>query len=99
MVARRLDGLALRYHLVANRTHLVAGVAVFGAGGVDGAAHFSLVAEGADIVFRVGLAAGAGVGCVALCGAGRSGHGLDEIVGVCLALAAAGADTIFIIMA
>ena len=34
VMAGRLDGLSLRYHLAANGAHLVAGVTVFGAGRV-----------------------------------------------------------------
>lgn len=98
MMAGRLDDLARRYLLVADAALHVAGVAVFGAGrsfGIDG---YARMTEGANIVFRVGLAAGAGIGRVALLCAGWSGHVLDKFVGVCLAHAAAGADAVVIIV-
>ena len=98
MMAGRLDDLACRYLLVADAALHVAGVAVFGAGrsfGIDGYAHMT---EGADIVFRVGLAAGTCIGRIALLCAGRGGHFRNEVVGVCLALAAAGTDAVVIIV-
>ena len=99
VMAGRRDDLSLFYSFAANGAHLVAGVTGLGAAGLDRVAELGLVAEGADIVFRVAFAAGAGVGRVALLSTGRGGHGLDKVVGVCLALAAAGADTVFVIVA
>ena len=69
VMACRVDCLALRYSFAANRAHLIAGVAGLGAGRLDRVAQLGLMAEGAYIVFRVGLAAGACVGRVALVGA------------------------------
>ena len=86
-------------YLIADRAVLAFGKAGSGAGRGYCLVDDLGVAGGADIRICIGLAAGAGIGRVACRGAGRSGHCCDEIVGVRLVSAAAGADTVFIIMA